>query len=45
MGRTLHIKVDDDQYEWLSTVKEQRGLTWRGMLIHAAEDLEISDRQ
>jgi hypothetical protein len=45
MGKTLHIKVDDDQFEWLSEVKDKRGLTWRGMLIHAAEDLETPDRQ
>ncbi|MGA9402361.1 hypothetical protein [Haladaptatus sp.] len=43
MGKTLHIKVDDEQYEWLSGVKDERGLTWRGMLVHAAEDLETPD--
>lgn len=45
MGRSLHIEVDDEQYEWLSDVKAKRGLTWRGMLIHAAENLETPDGQ
>ena len=41
MATTIRIDVpDDDQYERLSRVKEQHGLTWRGMLLRAAESLE-----
>jgi hypothetical protein len=40
MGRSLHIEVTDEQYERLNTAKENHGLTWRGMLILAAEELE-----
>lgn len=37
----IHIEVDDEeQYERLSDVKDKHGLTWRGMLIHAARNLE-----
>jgi hypothetical protein len=40
MGTTLHIEVNDEQYERLSALKEERGLTWRGMLILAADEIE-----
>jgi hypothetical protein len=40
---TNHVNIevpDDEQYERLKRVKNEYGLTWRGMLIHAADDLE-----
>jgi hypothetical protein len=41
MVNNIRLEVpDDDQYEWLNSVKNEHGLTWRGMLIHAAKDLE-----
>ena len=40
MGRSLHIEVTDEQYERLNRAKESHGLTWRGMLIRAADELE-----
>ena len=40
MAPTLHIEVNDEQYERLSRLKEERGLTWRGMLILAADEIE-----
>jgi hypothetical protein len=41
MVSNIHIEVDDDeQYERLSSVKKKHGLTWRGMLLRAADDLE-----
>ena len=46
MGTNIHIEVpDDEQYKRLKRVKNEHGLTWRGMLIHAADDLETPDRQ
>ena len=41
MVNHIHIEVEsDEQYEWLQAMKEQNGLSWRGMLVHAAADLE-----
>ena len=43
MGKTVRIDIpDDEQYERLSSLKEERGLTWRGMLILAADEIEDS---
>jgi hypothetical protein len=46
MGTDIHIEVPDEgQYKRLKHVKSEYGLTWRGMSIHAADDLETADRQ
>ncbi len=37
----IHIEVpDEDQYDHLKEVKDKHGLTWRGMLVCAADNLE-----
>jgi len=41
MSKYINIEVsDEEQYDRLKRVKDEHGLTWRGMLIHAADDLE-----
>jgi hypothetical protein len=45
MATTIHVKVPDEQYDRLKRVKVENGLTWRGMLIHAADDLETPPGQ
>ena len=41
MSKYINVEVsDEDQYDRLKRVKDEHGLTWRGMLIHAADDLE-----
>ena len=45
VAKNIHFVIDDDEYERLNRVKDEHGLTWRGMVIHAADDLETSDRQ
>lgn len=46
MSKYINIEVaDEDQYERLARVKDEHGLTWRGMLIHAADDLETPTGQ
>lgn len=43
---SVNVDFDDDdaeereQFQWLKEVKERYGLTWRGMLILAARELE-----
>lgn len=38
--KDIRIEVDDEQYDHLDSVKRANGLTWRGMLILAADELE-----
>lgn len=40
MAKNIHVIVDDDDHEWLKRLKEEHGLTWKGMLFHAGNDLE-----
>jgi hypothetical protein len=41
MPTNIHIEVpDEEQYNRLQRIKDEHGLTWRGMLVHAANDLE-----
>ncbi|WP_170972399.1 hypothetical protein [Natronorubrum halophilum] len=40
MAKNIHFVVDDDEYERLDRIKNEHGLTWRGMVKHAANDLE-----
>jgi len=44
MATTVQIEIeDDDQYERLRAIKRHNGLTWKGMLLHAAETLNTPD--
>ena len=46
MSNHVNIEVpDDEQYERIKRVKNEHGLTWRGMLIHAADDLETPSEE
>ena len=41
MSKYINIELsDEEEYDRLKRVKDEHGLTWRGMLIHAADDLE-----
>ena len=41
MSKYINIEVpDESEYERLSRVKHDHGLTWRGMLLRAADELE-----
>jgi predicted urease superfamily metal-dependent hydrolase len=46
MPTNIHIEVpDEDQYDRLKRIKDKYGLTWRGMLVHAANDLDSQSEQ
>lgn len=32
MGKTLQIELSDEEYDDLENFKEEKGLTWRGVL-------------
>ena len=33
MAKHINVKVDDEEYQELSNLKEKHGLTWYGLLI------------
>ena len=43
MVKNIHVVVDDDVHERLKRIKKEHGLTWEGMLLHAADDLDTPD--
>lgn len=43
MTEHLHVVVEDETYEQLVQAKEDHGLSWEGLLLHAAKDLERSE--
>ena len=44
MAKYLNIKFEDeDEYERAKSAKRSNGLTWRGMILHATDDLEGED--
>ena len=40
MAKHVHFIVGDDEHERLKKIKEKHGLTWKGIALHAADDLE-----
>lgn len=40
MVKNVHVELTEDEYERLLSVKNEHGLTWRGMLVLAADELE-----
>lgn len=43
MAKNIHVVVDDEVHERLSRLKNENGLTWKGMLLHAANELDSPD--
>ena len=43
MTEHINLVVDDDTYDQLTQAKEAHGLSWEGLLLHAAKDLEHSE--
>jgi len=42
--RTRITVSDPDQYAWLDAVREELGLTWRGLMLKAEHRLLASER-
>ncbi|MCU4741509.1 hypothetical protein OB955_11045 [Halobacteria archaeon AArc-m2/3/4] len=36
----INFEVDDGQYEQLKETKNRHGLTWKGMMLYAQEQLD-----
>ncbi len=43
MVKNIHVVVDDDVHRRLEQAKKRHGLTWEGMLLLAADNLDIPD--
>lgn len=40
MGIEIRFEVPEEQYEQLKTLKEQRGYTWKGLMLEGAKRLD-----
>jgi len=40
MFRNTNVALDDEDYQEVSQIKEELGLTWEGFIIEATECLE-----
>jgi len=40
MGKTVKFEVSDEQHEKLTDLKDQRGYTWKGLMLEGAKCLE-----
>jgi hypothetical protein len=45
MPKSIHIKVNEEQYEELSGFKERRGYTWKGLLLEGYRALDTERTQ
>ena len=36
----INFEVDNDQYEQLKETKKRHGMTWKGMMLYAKEQLD-----
>lgn len=39
MGTRIQFEVDETEYEKLEDIKDKYGLTWKGMVVRAANDI------
>ena len=45
MPKSIHIKIDEKQYEELSEFKERRRYTWKGLLLEGYRALDTDRTQ
>ena len=45
MSKSIRFEVEDEQYEWLSELKDERGYTWKGLMLEGAKALDTDDTQ
>lgn len=39
MGKRIQFEVDQSEYEDLEEIKDKYGMTWKGMVVTAANEL------
>jgi hypothetical protein len=45
MTRDVRLEVSEEQHEWLTELKNERGYTWKGLLLEGAECLDTDRAQ
>lgn len=43
MGKRIQFEVSDSEYEELKDIKDEYGLTWKGMVVSGANNLTGGD--
>ncbi|WP_435102624.1 hypothetical protein [Halarchaeum sp. P4] len=43
MAKSIHIEVNEDQFEELSDFKDRRGYTWKGLLLEGYRALDTDE--
>ena len=42
--REIRFKIEDEQYERLTELKERRGYTWKGLMLEGAKRLDSGEQ-
>lgn len=42
MGKEVRFTVSEEQHEWLTELKDERGYTWKGLMLEGAKELDSS---
>ena len=45
MSKSIRFEVEEEQYEWLSELKDERGYTWRALMLEGAKTLDTDRTQ
>jgi hypothetical protein len=43
MAKSIHIEIEEDQYDELSDFKDRRGYTWKGLLLEGYRALDTNE--
>ena len=43
MAKSIHIEVNEEQFEELSEFKDRRGYTWKGLLLEGYRALDTGE--
>jgi hypothetical protein len=45
MSKDVRLQVSEEQHEWLTELKDERGYTWKGLLLEGARCLDTDGTQ
>jgi hypothetical protein len=45
MPKDVRLQVSEEQHEWLTELKDERGYTWKGLLLEGARCLDTDGTQ
>ena len=44
MGKTVQFDLTDEQHERLTALKDERGYTWKGLMLEGAKQLDSGEQ-